>query len=259
MQMAEKFVLIERKGAVVLVTLNRPEKLNALSPEVLAELTEILESLDDDPQVRVYVLTGGQKVFAAGADIEAMANASPIDIYLRKTRQLWQRIWSLDKPLIAAVNGVAFGGGCELAMSCDLIVAGESARFGQPEIKLGIMPGAGGTQRLTRAIGPYRAMEMVLTGGPISAQDAYAAGLVNRVVPDDKVIEEALKIAQAISERPPIAVRLARQALRFGVERTLLEGLEVERRNYLMLYGTTDQKEGMSAFTEKRPSKFKGA
>jgi enoyl-CoA hydratase len=205
------------------------------------------------------VLTGGPKVFAAGADIEAMAKASPVDIYLRKTRQLWQRIWTLDKPIIAAVNGVAFGGGCELAMSCDLIVAGESARFGQPEIKVGIMPGAGGTQRLARAIGPYRAMEMVLTGEPISAQDALNVGLVNRVVADTEVLDESLKLAQIIAERPPIAVRAARKALRYGFERTLLEGLEMERRHYLMLYGTDDQKEGMAAFLEKRKPGFKGS
>ena len=257
--MSGKFILCDRKGAVAVITLNRPEKLNALSPELLAELADELQTLSADLDVRVCVLTGGPKVFAAGADIESMAKASAIDIYLRRTRKLWQRIWSFHKPLIAAVSGVAFGGGCELAMSCDLIVAGESARFGQPEIKLGIMPGAGGTQRLARAVGPYRAMEMVLTGEPISAQEALRLGLVNRVVNNDEVMKEAEKIAWIISERPPVAVRLARQALRFGVERTLLEGLEVERRNYLMLYDTADQKEGMTAFLEKRPTTFKGS
>jgi enoyl-CoA hydratase len=256
--MDAKFVKVDRNGFVAILTLNRPDKLNALSPELLRELADDLETLNADTEVRVCVLTGGAKVFAAGADIEAMAKASPVDIYVRKTRQLWQRIWSLDKPLIAAVNGVAFGGGCELAMSCDLIVAGESARFGQPEIKLGIMPGAGGTQRLARAVGPYRAMEMVLTGEPMSAREALAAGLVNRVVADDRVLDEALKLAQIISERPPVAVRLARKALRFGIERTLQEGLEFERRNYLMVYGTEDQKEGMGAFLEKRKPNFKG-
>jgi len=177
---------------------------------------------------------------------------------LRLTRLQAQRLWALDKPLIAAVSGVAFGGGCELAMSCDLIVAGETARFGQPEIKLGIMPGAGGTQRLVRALGPYRAMELILTGDPISAAEAHQAGLVNRVVADDKVLDEALALAMLIAERPPVAVRLARQAVRFGMERTLLEGLEIERRNYRMLYDTEDQKEGMAAFLEKREPKFKG-
>ncbi|HLD94317.1 MAG TPA: enoyl-CoA hydratase-related protein [Anaerolineales bacterium] len=256
--MSAKFIKVVRKEAVAILTLDRPGKLNALSPELLAELANDLEVLNADSEVRVLILTGGPKVFAAGADIESMSKASPIDIYLRKTRELWQRIWSLDKPLIAAVNGVAFGGGCELAMSCDLIVAGESAQFGQPEIKLGIMPGAGGTQRWAQAVGPYRAMEVVLTGEPISAQDALSVGLVNCVVADDKVLDEATQLAQIISERPPIAVRLARQALRFGVERTLLEGLEVERHHYLMLYDTEDQKEGMSAFLEKRKPTFKG-
>lgn len=256
--MSPNFVQVERRVAVAILTLDRPEKLNALSPDLLAQLAGALEDLGADAEVRVCVLTGGPKVFAAGADIQAMAKASPVELYLRKTRELWRRIWALEKPLIAAVNGAAFGGGCELAMSCDLIVAGESARFGQPEIKLGIMPGAGGTQRLARAVGPYRAMEMVLTGEPISAQDAQNAGLVNRVVADERVLEEAVRLAEVIAERPPVAVRLARKALRYGMERSLLEGLEIERRNYLMLYDTADQKEGMSAFLEKRKPKFKG-
>jgi enoyl-CoA hydratase len=256
--MSEIFILTERNGAAALLTLNRPEKLNALSPALLVELADRLEELNKDEEIRVSILTGGPKVFAAGADIDSMAKAGAIDIYVRNTRALWHRIWSLDKPLIAAVNGVAFGGGCELAMSCDLIVAGESARFGQPEIKLGIMPGAGGTQRLTSAMGPYKAMELVLTGEPITSQQAMEFGLVNRVVADDKVLEEALALANLIAEHPPVAVRLARQAVRFGAERTLLEGLELERRNYRMLYDTDDQKEGMAAFLQKRKPTFKG-
>jgi enoyl-CoA hydratase len=256
--MSEIFTLTECKVAIAVLTLNRPEKLNALSPELLAELADKLEELNQDEKIRICILTGGPKVFAAGADIDSMAKAGAVDIYVRNTRALWQRIWSLDKPVIAAVNGVAFGGGCELAMSCDLIVAGNTARFGQPEIKLGIMPGAGGTQRLTSAMGPYKAMELVLTGEPITSQQAMEFGLVNRVVADDKVLEEAFALANLIAERPPIAVRLARQAVRFGVERTFLEGLELERRNYRMLYDTDDQKEGMAAFLEKRQPKFKG-
>jgi len=257
-KMSQDLVLVEKQGAVTVVTLNRPDKLNALSPELLQILVERLESLNREAAVRCIVITGGPKVFAAGADIQAMAKASPVDMLLRNTRQFWQRIWALDKPLIAAVCGLALGGGCELAMSCDLIVAGESSRFGQPEIKLGIMPGAGGTQRLARAIGPYRAMEMILTGEPISAAEAHQAGLVNRVVADDLVVEEAVKLGTLIAERPPVAVRLARQAVRFGIERTLVEGLEFERRNYRLLYDTEDQKEGMAAFLEKRQPKFKG-
>jgi len=256
--MAQELVLIEKQGAVAIARLNRPDKLNALSPEMLAGLAEALESLNKDDAVRAIVLTGSERAFAAGADIEATAKASPVDMLLRNTRQYWQRLWALDKPLIAAVSGVALGGGCELAMLCDLIVAGESARFGQPEIKLGIMPGAGGTQRLARAVGPYRAMEMILTGEPINAAEAQRAGLVNRVVPNDHVLEEALALARLIAERPPVAVRLARKALRYGMERTMLEGLEMERRNYRLLYDTEDQKEGMQAFLEKRPPKFKG-
>ena len=256
--MSPDLVLVEKSGALATLTLNRPDKLNAISPELLQALVEALEALNRKPELRCLVLTGGPKVFAAGADIQAMAAASPVDIYLRNTRQLWQRLWALDKPLIAAVCGVAFGGGCELALSCDLIVAGESACFGQPEIKLGIMPGAGGTQRLAPAIGPYRAMELILTGEPISASEALQAGLVNRVVPDDQVLAEARKLAAVIAERPPVAVRLARRAVRLGVERTLLEGLELEQRNYRLLYDTEDQKEGMNAFLEKRDPKFKG-
>ena len=256
--MSQELVLLEKTDAVTTLTLNRPDKLNALSPELLQTLVECLETLNGDEAVRCIVLTGGPKVFAAGADIQSMAKASPVDIYLRNTRQLWQRLWALDKPLIAAVSGVAFGGGCELAMSCDLIVAGETSRFGQPEIKLGIMPGAGGTQRLARALGPYRAMELILTGEPISASEALAAGLVNRVVEDEQVLAEAQTMAAQIAARPPLAVRLARQAVRYGMERTLLEGLEIERRNYRLLYDTEDQKEGMAAFLEKREAKFKG-
>lgn len=256
--MSDALVLTQIESYVATVRLNRPEKLNALSPEMLRALAETLERLNADEQVRVIVLYGGERAFAAGADIEAMAKAGPVDIYLRNTRALWRRIWAIDKPVIAAVRGVAFGGGCELALGCDLIVAGETARFAQPEIKLGIMPGAGGTQRLARAIGPARAMEMVLTGEPLSAQAALQASLLNRVVPDERVLAEALELASVVAERPAVAVRLARQALRYGHERTLLEGMELERRNYLMTYDTQDQKEGMAAFLEKRKAEFKG-
>src|SRR3990170_8230628 len=210
--MSQALVLVEKSGALATLTLNRPDKLNAISPELLQALVEALEALNTDLEIRCLGLTGGSNVFAAGADIQAMAAASPVDIYLRNTRQLWQRLWALDKPLIAAVCGVAFGGGCELALSCDLIVAGESARFGQPEIKLGIMPGAGGTQRLAKAIGPYRAMELILTGEPLTAREAYDLGLVNRLVPPERLLDEARQLAMQVAAQPPIAVRLARQA-----------------------------------------------
>lgn len=252
----QPLVLVDLQTPIATVRLNRPEKLNALSPEMLRALAETLEAQNADEGVRVIVLYGGERAFAAGADIEAMANAGPMDIYLRNTRALWQRIWAIDKPVIAAVRGVAFGGGCELALGCDLIVAGETARFAQPEIKLGIMPGAGGTQRLARAIGPARAMEMVLTGEPLAAQAALQAGLLNRVVPDERVLAEAQELAAVVAARPAVAVRLARQALRYGHERTLLEGMQLERRNYLLTYDTQDQKEGMAAFLEKRNPKF---
>jgi enoyl-CoA hydratase len=256
--MSEDFVKVEVRGPLALVGLNRPDKLNALSPEVLSALADTFETLSVNEEVRVIVLHGDQRAFAAGADIQAMAKASPVDILEGGTRDYWLRIWAIDKPVIAAVAGYAFGGGCELAMGCDLILAAESARFAQPEIKLGIMPGAGGTQRLARAVGLHRAMEMILTGEPISAREAFAAGLVNQVVPNERLLDAAIELAETIAARPPVAVRLARQALHFGFERTMQEGLELERRNYRMLYDTQDQKEGMAAFLEKRTPDFKG-
>ncbi len=200
-------VIIDLQPPVAVVRLNRPEVLNALSPEMLSTLSQTLASLDDDGEIRVIVLAGNGRAFCAGADIQAMASASPVDILSRDTLKSWLRIRSLNKPLIAAVHGVAYGGGCELALTCDLIVAAENARFAQPEIKLGIMPGAGGTQRLSKAIGPYRAMEMVLTGEPLSAQEAFAHGLVNRLVPPERCLEEALELAR--DDRLPTACRSA--------------------------------------------------
>lgn len=254
----KQLVLAEKNGAVGVARLNRPEALNALSPEMLHALCAALEAFDVDPQIRVIVITGEGRAFAAGADIRVLAQATPAEMMESGTQRSWQRLRSVGKPLIAAVNGYAYGGGCELALACDMIVASESARFAQPEIKLGIMPGAGGTQRLARALGVYRAMEMILTGEPISAGEAYRCGLVNRVVPAERCLEEALALATVIAERPPIAVRLAREALRLGAETSLRDGMEIERRNYLLLYDTTDQKEGMAAFLEKRPPRFSG-
>ncbi|MGD8634742.1 MAG: enoyl-CoA hydratase-related protein [Anaerolineales bacterium] len=255
----ENLTLIERDGAIAILKLNRPGSLNALSPEMLASLCTNLDLLAQDKDIRVIVITGDQRAFAAGADIISMAELSPIEMFHRDTLAYWHRIWSIEKPLIAAVSGYAYGGGCELAMSCDLIVASENARFAQPEIKLGIMPGAGGTQRLTKALGPYRAMEMILTGEPITAQEAHSAGLVNRVVPVERLLDEARELAYLIAKRPPIAIRLARQAVRYGVENSLTAGLQVERRNFLLLFDTADQKEGMRAFIEKRPPHFEGS
>jgi enoyl-CoA hydratase len=256
--MDNSMVQKEMDGPVAILTLNRPEVLNALSPEMLSALSGHLEACGQDPQVRVIVIAGSGGAFAAGADIRAMAELTPSELLRLDTRAYWLRIRQVNKPLIAAVVGYAYGGGCELAMSCDLIVASESARFAQPEIKLGIIPGAGGTQRLASAVGPYRAMEMVLTGEPISSAEAFSAGLVNRVVPEERTLPEALELAHLIAARPPVAVRMAREAVRMGIETTLQQGLEVERRNFLLLFDTQDQKEGMRAFLEKRPPEFTG-
>jgi len=261
--MGEDLVRVEKekveKGVEIgIVKLNHPEKLNALSPAMLEAICKALEMLDGDEAVRVIILTGGDRVFAAGADIQAMLEASPLDIERMNTLSYWQRMRRIKIPILAAVSGYAYGGGCELVMQCDLIIASETARFGQPEIKLGIMPGAGGTQRLTKAVGPYRAMEMVLTGEPITAGEAHSYGLVNRVVPVERLLDEAIELAKTIATRPPVAIRLARQALRYGVETTMRDGLEVERRNFMLLFDTYDQEEGMKAFLEKRKPEFKG-
>lgn len=256
--MSESIVQSARDGAVGVVRLSRPEALNALSPDMLAAICDAMEAFAADETIRVIVLTGSERVFAAGADIKAMAGAGSMDIVRMNTLSYWQRLQKIDKPVIAAVSGYAYGGGCELAMQCDLIVASETAAFAQAEIRVGIMPGAGGTQRLTRAIGPYRAMEMVLTGEPINAREAHAYGLVNRVVPVERYLDEAMDLAGRIASRPPIAVRLAREALRHGNETTLREGLVLERRNFYLTFDTEDQKEGMQAFIEKRPPDFKG-
>ncbi len=255
--MADQLILKEKSGSVLLLTLNRSNKMNALSPELLVELVEHLAFAEEDDEIHVVIITGGAKIFAAGADIAAMAKLSSVGVMNSGTRASWKAIWAFKKTLIAAVSGLAFGGGCELAMSCDMIVAGESASFAQPEIKLGIIPGAGGTQRLAAAIGPYRTMEMVLTGEPISASDAHLYGLVNRLVPDADVLSVAQELAELIASRPQVAVRLARHAVQYGVEHSLKEGLEMERRNYRLLYDTEDQQEGMAAFLEKRDPKYK--
>lgn len=256
--MSEMIVITEMVEAVGIIRLNRPEAMNALSPAMLESVAGAMESFDRTPGVRVIIVTGSERVFAAGADIKAMAEASATDMERLNTLQYWKRMQSVSKPVIAAVSGYAFGGGCELAMQCDLIVASETAKFAQSEIRVGIMPGAGGTQRLTRAVGPYRAMEMVLTGEPITAHEARQYGLVNRVVPVERFMAEALELANVIASRPPVAVRLAREALRYGLERTLREGMVVERTNFYRTFDTEDQKEGMRAFIEKRAPVYRG-
>ena len=256
--MSQDLVLIETDGPVGLVRLNRTDVLNALSPPMLEALCAVLETLDADPEIRSIVLTGDDGVFAAGADIKVMAEASGLDMIALDTIRYWRRLARIRKPVIAAVSGYAFGGGCELAMACDLIVASETARFAQSEIRVGIMPGAGGTQRLTKALGPYRAMEMVLTGESIDAHTAHAFGLANRVVPVERYLDEALDLARTIAARPPVAVRLAKEALKQGVGTTLREGLKTERRNFYLSFETEDHAEGMRAFLEKRAPDFKG-
>ena len=243
---------------IALIELNRPKELNALNLELMAEMRDALKGLDANDDVRVIIITGNEKAFAAGADIKQMANKSAIDMLKADQFSTWDQIRKTRKPIIAAVSGFALGGGCELAMTCDMIVASETAKFGQPEIKIGVMPGAGGTQRLTRAIGKARAMEMVLTGKFISAEEALNYGLVNMVVPIEMYMEEALKLAAQIAEMSPIAAMLAKEAVNRSFETHLDEGLHFERKNFYLAFASEDQKEGMQAFVEKRQPTYKG-
>ena len=244
---------------VALVTFDRQDVLNALNFALIAELTDALERLDRDPACRCIVLTGaGDRAFAAGADIKELARQTPTSLTVDDEFHRWERIKRIRKPIIAAVRGVALGGGCELAMACDRIVAAEDATFGQPEIRLGVMPGAGGTQRLTRAIGKARAMELVLTGDNLGAREAEARGLVTRVVPAEATLETALELAGRIAALPPIAVVAAKEAVNRAEELSLEAGLEFERRNFFLLFATEDKQEGMAAFTEKRPPTWSG-
>lgn len=257
--MAElKNLILSRDGFVATVQLNRPAVLNALNLETMNELVATLESLDNDDTVRAIVLAGSEKAFAAGADIKEMASASAIDMLYRDQFTKWDRIRKIKKPLIAAVSGFALGGGCELMMHCDIIIASETARIGQPEIHIGVMPGAGGTQRLTRAVGKGLAMEMVLTGKFITGEEACAAGLVNKVVPVEFYLEEAQLLASEIASRPPVAVRLAKEAVLKSFDTTIEMGLEFERKNFYLLFASDDMKEGMAAFIEKRKPEWTG-
>lgn len=256
--MAYEHILVTIEEPIAVITLNRPQVLNALNQAMMSELAAALEDCDRDVKTRCIVLWGGPRVFAAGADVREMADASSADMIRSYRFQQWQRIRRLATPTVAAVSGFALGGGCELAMACDIIIASESARFGQPEIRLGLMPGAGGTQRLTRAIGKSRAMEMVLTGRPITAQEAHAAGLISRVVPAELCLEEAKRLAREIADRAPLAVRLAKEAVLQAFETPLEAGLEFERRCFHSLFSTEDTHEGIRAFLEKRPPQFSG-
>ena len=244
---------------VALVTINRGEALNALSFDVLDDLAATLERLDHEPGCRAIVLTGaGTRAFAAGADIRELATQTTVSLAVDGRFASWGRIAAIATPLIAAVRGFALGGGCELAMICDMIVAAEDAQFGQPEIKLGVMPGAGGTQRLTRAVGKAKAMELILTGRTMSAAEADASGLVTIVVPTEATVDAALELAARVAAQPPLAVRAAKQAILRAHELSLSAGLEFEQRAFFMLFASEDQTEGMAAFTDKRPAHWTG-
>ncbi len=256
--MAFEFVATETHGRVGLVRLNRPQALNALSTGLMQELSDALAAWDADPAIGAMVVTGSDRVFAAGADIKEMADASAVDMLTSDHIGGWDRVSQMRKPLIAAVSGFALGGGCELAMMCDIIIASETAIFGQPEINLGVIPGAGGTQRLVRAIGKSLAMEMVLNDRRLTAQEALQAGLVSRVYPVEVYLQEALRIAGEIADRAPLALRLAKEAVNKAFEVNLSQGLVFERRSFYYLFASEDQKEGMDAFTNKRKPEWKG-
>ena len=249
----------ESVDGVALVTLDRPEVLNALDSRTMLELVEALERLDADESCRAVVITGaGERAFAAGADIREMAEATPVSLTVGNTFARWERVRRIRLPIIAAVRGYALGGGCELAMACDMIVAADDAVFGQPEIRIGVMPGAGGTQRLTRALGKAKAMELILTGRNLPASEAEAHGLVTRLVAREETVPAALDLAAQVAALPPLAVRAAKEAVNRAFELSLEAGLEFERRNFFLLFATEDQKEGMRAFAEKRQPEWKG-
>ncbi len=255
-----EFIQVEQQiqPYVSIIRLNRPKELNALNLQLMLEIKEALITLDADELTRVIIITGNERAFAAGADIKQMAGRGAIDMLKIDQFSTWDQIRKTKKPIIAAVSGFCLGGGCELAMICDMIIASETAQFGQPEINIGVMPGAGGTQRLTRAVGKAKAMEMVLSGLFISAEEARFYGLVNKVVPVEVYLEEAIKLAKIIAEKSPIAVQMAKESVLKAFEMPLQEALFFERKNFYMLFATEDQKEGMSAFVEKRKPNFKG-
>jgi enoyl-CoA hydratase len=256
--MSDELVLVERNGQIATVLLNRPQQLNALSDELMGALVEALDQLDRDEAVRCIVLGGSARAFAAGADIGQLAQTTPIEMYSQRRIDHWDQIRSLRTPLVAAVSGFCLGGGCELAMACDLIVASETARFGQPETGLGIMPGAGGTQRLTRAVGKALAMDVILSGRFLSADEALRAGLVARVVAKEAWLEEARRVARDIAAKGPVANRLAKEAVDRAYEGPLGLGVEYERRLLYLAFASEDAREGLTAFLEKRKPEFKG-
>ncbi len=251
-------ILTRVEGRAGIVQLNRPKALNALNRELMTELMDALDAFNGDPAIGCMVVTGSERAFAAGADIKEMASATPTSMMTNSFIDLWDRLRAMGKPIIAAVSGFALGGGCELAMACDMIVASETAQFGQPEINLGVIPGAGGTQRMTLAVGKAVAMEMVLNARYLSAAEAQRYGLVNRVYPVEVYVEEAIRLANDIAARAPVAVRLAKEAVNAVFEMPLRAGLDHERRLFYLLFGTDDQKEGMDAFVNKRKPQWSG-
>ncbi|MCP5100549.1 MAG: enoyl-CoA hydratase [Chloroflexi bacterium] len=256
--MSNEFILTRIEGRVGIAQLNRPKALNALNRGLMEELIAALNAFDADPDIGCIVIAGSERAFAAGADIKEMATATPAKMLDNPFIDYWDKLRRVSKPIIAAIAGYALGGGCELAMACDMIVAGESARFGQPEINLGVIPGAGGTQRLTKAVGKAIAMEMVLNGRFLTADEALAHGLVNRVVPSELYLEEAAKLATEIAARAPVALRMGKEAVNAAFEMSLQSGLAHERRLFYMLFSTEDQKEGMDAFINKRKANWQG-
>ena len=253
-----EYVLSTSDGPVGIVTLNRPKQLNALARPLMTELVDALEHHDADANMRAIVITGGPTVFAAGADIKEMADATAVDMLLRNNIGLFDRVKKISKPLIAAVAGYALGGGCELAMLCDIIIAGENARFGQPEINIGLIPGAGGTQRLTRTVGKYVASEMVLTGRMMGAEEALQRGLVVRVVPQDLIVEEAVRLGKELAKRPPLSLQLAKEAITRAFEGRVDDGIDFERKAFYLLFATNDAHEGMHAFVDRRQPTYEG-
>lgn len=255
-----EFIIVNKQydSFVALIQLNRPKELNALNTQLMQELRDALQELDKNDEVRAIIITGNDQAFAAGADIKQMADKSAIEMLMIDQFSTWDQIRKTKKPIIAAVSGFALGGGCELAMTCDMIIASETAKFGQPEIKIGVIPGAGGTQRLTRAIGKVKAMELILTGRFISADEAQAYRLVNKVVPVEMYLREAALLAKEIAQMSPISTQLAKEAVNRSFETSLDEGLQFERKNFYLCFSSEDQKEGMKAFIEKRKPDYKG-
>ena len=251
-------IKVETHDRVGLVQLNRPKALNALNRQLMEEIVNALRSYDEDPNIGAIVITGDGRAFAAGADIKEMLEASSVQMLSNDTISLWDQVTDIKKPVLAAVSGWCLGGGNELAMACDMIVASESAKFGQPEINIGVIPGAGGTQRLTRAVGKALAMEMVLNNRHLSAAEALQYGLVNKVVPDELYLEEAMNLAAEIASRAPLAVRFGKEMVNQAFETSLTEGIADERRNFYFLFSTDDQREGMQAFVEKREAQWRG-